>query len=67
MTLFKRIFSIILSSILILSLPSCKAKPVTEETSKFETTVSLISERLDVAREDAITILEALSACGLDE
>ena len=67
MTLFKRIFSIILSSILILSLPSCKAKPVTEETSKVETTVSLISERLDVAREDAITILEALSACGLDE
>ena len=67
MILFKRILSIIAACTIILSFASCNGKQPTEEESKFEFSVSIICENMGVSKEDAILILESLSACGLDE
>ena len=65
--LLKRILSILFSLTIVLSLASCKDKQKVELESEFESSVSLVCEKMDVSREEAISILELLSFCGLDE
>ena len=67
MILLKRILLIILVCTIGLLFTSCNDKHPTAEESKFESSVSLVCEKMDVSREEAISILESLSACGLDE
>ncbi len=67
MILLKRILLIILVCTIGLSFTCCNDKHPTAEESKFESSVSLVCEKMDVSREEAISILESLSDCGLDE
>ena len=62
----RALICLLLSLILILCAVSCKEPVEEEKPNDFEASVAIIMEAMQVDRESAIKILEALSSLGLD-
>ena len=67
MITLKRLFAVLLSISILSCAASCSKSHPADEISAFESSLALISEKMNVTRDEAISILEVLSSLGLDD